>query len=90
MTGADVVFLELPLADPSTPPLLDELEEVGYCFSGVGPSFAEDGDALLLQCVPLEVDFGRIEVANPFARELLEYVRVDRERVLAIRPAAGG
>ncbi len=87
VTGADVVFLELPLADPSTPLLLDELEEVGFCFSGVGPSFAEDGDALLLQCVPVDVDFTRIEVANPFAEELLEYVRLDRERVNALGAA---
>ncbi|MBA2279871.1 MAG: ATP-binding protein [Acidimicrobiia bacterium] len=84
VTGAEVVYLELPLADPSTPLLLDEIEEVGYFLSGVGPSFAQDGDALLLQCVPLEVDFSRIEVANPFARELLEYVRADRARVRAL------
>lgn len=84
VTGADVVQLELPLADPSTPALLDELEAEGYFLAGVGPAFAEDGDALLLQCVPVEVDWDRIEVASPFARELVDYIRADKERVEAL------
>ncbi len=88
VTGAEVVFLDLPLADPSTPVLLEDLEDVGYFFSGVGPSFLEDGDALMMQCLgpDVELDKEQIAVANPFAAELVDYCFADRARVLGERP----
>lgn len=85
VTGAEVVYLNLPLADPSTPVLLGDLETIGYFFSGVGPSFLSDGDALMLQCVGAGVDLdpAQIEVASAFAQQLVDYCFADRDRVLA-------
>ena len=87
VTGAEVVQLNLPLADPSTPVLLEDLEDIGYFFCGVGPSFLQDGDALMLQCLGPDVhlDPEQIEVANPFAAELVTYCFADRDRVVAAR-----
>lgn len=84
VTGAEVVYLNVPLADPSTPVLLEDLEAIGYFFCGVGPSFLADGDALMLQCLgpDVELDPTQIEVASPFAAELVEYCFADRARVL--------
>jgi len=81
VTGADAVYLQLPLADPAMPALLDDAEADGFYFGGVGPSFLPDGDALCLQQVATDLDFNQIEIANPFAKELLEYIRIDRDRV---------
>lgn len=85
VTGADVVCLYLPLADPSTPAVLDELESFGYFFCGIGPAFVTDGDALMLQCLAphLELDPAAIEVASPFAADLVDYCFADRARVLS-------
>ncbi|MGQ0804745.1 MAG: GNAT family N-acetyltransferase [Actinomycetota bacterium] len=88
VTGAEVVHLWLPLADPAGPGLLDAAEAEGFFFLGVGPSFLPDGDALCLQRLAFDLDFDYVEVANPFARELLDYIRADRKRVQAAQPAA--
>src|SRR5262245_56967385 len=45
-SGAEAVFLELPLARAETPALCRSLERDGFFFSGIGPHFAADGDAL--------------------------------------------
>lgn len=89
VTGAEMISLELPLAHPGTPWLCREAEALGYFFCGVGPSFAEDGDALILQCLAEPLDPARIQVANPFAKELVQYIAQDRERVAASAPSWG-
>ena len=47
--GAEAIFLELPLAQAGTPALCEAAEAAGFYFSGIGPAFATDGDALLGQ-----------------------------------------
>ena len=44
-----------------------------------GPAFARD--ALLLQCVEEEINPALLQIENPFAKELLDYVARERERV---------
>lgn len=83
VTGAEAVYLELPLGDARTPALVEEAEEEGFFFAGLGPSFLPGGDALVMQRIASDLDFGRIEVANEFAVELLAYIRADRDRVVA-------
>ena len=57
------------------------VEEDGFFFSGLGPAFAADGDALLMQFLAEDLDPSLIEIENPFAKELLAYVVRERERV---------
>jgi hypothetical protein len=78
--GAEAVYLELPLSQPATAALCDEAEADGFFFSGIGPCFAADGDALRLQYLAVPLDAGQLQVENPFARELLAYVEAERRR----------
>jgi anti-sigma regulatory factor (Ser/Thr protein kinase)/GNAT superfamily N-acetyltransferase len=81
VAGAEVVYLELPLAQAGTPDLCRAAEEVGFFFSGVGPHFAPDGDALRLQFLNTALDPALVQVYSPFGQELLAYVAKERERV---------
>ena len=56
-------------------------EEAGFYFSGLGPDFAGDGDALLLQLPGEDLDLSLLQIDHSFARELLAYVGGERERV---------
>lgn len=78
---AEVVYLYLPLAQGCTPELCEMAEADGFFFSGLGPRFASEGDVLCCQYLQGELDPGQLEVANPFARELLDYVVAERARV---------
>jgi hypothetical protein len=79
--GAKAVSLELPLFQPETAEICRAAEEDGFFFSGLGPAFSADGDALLMQYLAEDLDLSLIEIENPFAKELLAYVARERERV---------
>lgn len=79
--GAEVVFLDLPLAQAGTPGLCEAAEEDGFFFSGVRPQFAPDGDFLRLQYLNVELDPGKIQILSSPARELLQYILEERHRV---------
>jgi anti-sigma regulatory factor (Ser/Thr protein kinase) len=79
--AAEVVYLELPLAQRGTPALCEAAEGDGFFFSGLGPRFAPDGDALRLQYLNCDLDVSRLQVFSPFGRELLDYVAAERARV---------
>ena len=81
MVGAKVVGLLLPLAQGGTPYLCEAAEADGFLFSGVQPEFAADGDFLRLQYLNAPLDLERIHLSSPFARELLDYILQERERV---------
>jgi hypothetical protein len=77
----DVVYLYLPLAQAGTPELCRRAEAEGFFFSGIGPRFLPDGDALCLQYVGGNFDTRLLQIATPFGRVLLDYVTAERARV---------
>jgi hypothetical protein len=79
--GAKAITLELPLVQPETAEVCRAVEQDGFFFSGLGPAFTADGDALLMQFLAEDLDLSLIEIENPFAKELLDYVAHERERV---------
>ena len=81
MVGAKVVGLLLPLAQGGTPYLSEAAEADGFFISGVQPEFAADGDFLRLQYLNAPLDLERIHLSSPFARELLDYILKEKERV---------
>jgi anti-sigma regulatory factor (Ser/Thr protein kinase) len=81
LAGAEVVYLELPLAQAMTPALCTIAEEKGFFLSGIGPHFASDGDVLRMQYLNTEIDMGRIQIYNPFGQELLAYIENEKARV---------
>jgi hypothetical protein len=80
-SGAKAVMLELPLAQPGTDDACRAAQADGFFFCGLGPAFAADGDALLLQYVAEDIDPALLQIESPFAKELLAYVVADRARV---------
>lgn len=78
---AGVVFLELPLDQPAIPELCRLAEEDGFFFSGVAPLATPTGDVLRLQYLNEELDPAQVQIENPFAREMLEYIVREQKRV---------
>jgi anti-sigma regulatory factor (Ser/Thr protein kinase)/GNAT superfamily N-acetyltransferase len=72
--GTEVVYLDLPLAQPVSVKLCEEAEKEGYFFAGVRPLEAADGDNLRLQCLAAPLDMTRLCIGPEFGRELYNYV----------------
>ena len=83
-SGAEAIFLELPLGEPGTPALCMAAEQEGFFFSGVGPCFAPGGDVLRLQYLNTPLDTERLQIASPFGGELCAYVEAERQRVAGL------
>lgn len=79
--GVEAVFVELPAAQPGTPETSEALAEQGLFFSGLGPCFAADGDALRLQWLRDPIDPSLLQIVSPFAQQLLTFAMQDRARV---------
>ena len=72
--GVAAILLDLPLAQPATAELCRELERHQFFFSGLGPAFAADGDALVLQWLAEDLDPSLVQIENPLAAAMLKYV----------------
>jgi len=79
LAGAEVINLDLPLAQEGTPDLCAAAEEDGFFFSGVWPRFAPDGDFLRLQYLNISLDPSNIRVFSPLGRELLAYALREKD-----------
>jgi anti-sigma regulatory factor (Ser/Thr protein kinase) len=77
--GAEVVFLDLPLAQPGTPDICAAAEEDGFIYCGIKPHFAPDGDYLRMVYLNVDLDLDRIQLFSPFAEQLLAYIRKEIE-----------
>jgi len=74
-----VVFqIRLNLSQPSVGQAVDILRKHGYFFGGVLPRWF-DSDGLLLQKLECPPDYDGILLWSDFAKELLEFIRKDRE-----------
>jgi hypothetical protein len=80
-SGAEVVYLELPLHHPGNAGLCAQAEELGFFFSGLSPQAPGRGDRLRLQYLKAPLDLGLLQIAGPFARELLSYIGAEIDRV---------
>ena len=78
---AQVLFVELPLQHPGTPPVVSELEGHGFGFAGVAPHFSTRGDLLRLVYVVDALKREPIHTYEDFAERLVDYVLAEQERV---------
>lgn len=76
--GAQYVSLSLPLHDPGTPALAEVARNTGFFYSGLGPSFVDGGDALLMQWLGTPLDTGKLQIYSDQARELVSFIEADR------------
>jgi hypothetical protein len=79
----EAVYAELPLSDPGTPAIADELESAGFGFLGVGPHFSQRGDILRLAYLVEPLQREPIKTANAFTGELVDYALAEQARVQA-------
>ena len=74
----DAVYVDLPLEDPATALVADDLERLGLSYAGVFPNRSTDGDVLRMQSLHrVRVKADDIAVASDHGRELLDYVLGD-------------
>jgi GNAT superfamily N-acetyltransferase len=77
----DAVYVDLPLEDPATALLSEDLERLGVSYAGVFPNNHTDGDVLRMQSLHrVRVKADDIAVASDHGRELLDYVLADLPR----------
>lgn len=75
------IFIDLPLSRPETAIHCQALEDMGFCFAGLVPEFA-DGDVLRLQYlnnVTLELE--NVVLVTDFGRELYAYCLAEYRRI---------
>ncbi len=76
--GLDAVYLDLPLDDPATALLAEDLERLGVSYAGVFPNDRCDGDVLRMQSLHrVRIVADDVSVASEHGRELLDYVLAD-------------
>jgi serine/threonine-protein kinase RsbW len=74
----DVVYVDLPLDDPATALVADQLERLGVSYAGIFPNSHADGDVIRFQSLHrARIDAGDLAVASDHGRELLDYVLAD-------------
>jgi serine/threonine-protein kinase RsbW len=79
--GIETIHVDLPLTHPLTPAYCATLEEMGFFFIGIIPSFLAGSDSLRLQYLDSPIiDFSLINVHSPFAEKLIRYVRGEYEK----------
>jgi serine/threonine-protein kinase RsbW len=74
----DAIYIDLPLEQPATALLADQLERLGISYAGIFPNHRTDGDVLRMQSLHrVRVKADDVAVASDHGRELLEYVLAD-------------
>jgi hypothetical protein len=74
----DAIYIDLPLEQPATALVADDLERLGVSYSGIFPNHHCDGDVLRMQSLHrVRVKADDIAVASDHGQELLDYVLSD-------------
>lgn len=75
MDEIQVIELYLSLADPMTPQIVPQLENLGFIFTGILPETSQ-GDSLVMQYFNgVHIDYDQIVLVTDVAKKLLAYVR---------------
>jgi hypothetical protein len=80
---AEALYAELPLADPATPAIADELESAGFGFLGLAPCFSLRGDILRLAYLVEPLAREPIKTLDAFTGQLVDYALAEQARVQA-------
>lgn len=77
----EAVFVDLPLANPTTAGLWESLGSSGLGFVGIGPHFSTQGDVVRLVYLVEPLAREPIHTYEPFAGRLVDYVLAEQQRV---------
>ncbi len=72
-TGAEVVFLNIPLNDAKIDEFLPDLEKMGFFFCGIVPYAFGGKDVVRFECLKRSIDLSRIKIYSDFAKSVFEY-----------------
>jgi hypothetical protein len=76
--GLDAIYIDLPLDNPGTALVADDLERLGVSYAGIFPNVRCDGDVLRMQSLHrVRIKADDVAVASDHGRELLDYVLGD-------------
>lgn len=70
----NAIFLDLPLQNAATPQQFDEIEELGFIYSGLAPLFHEQSHYLRLQIVYSELDLDLVEIYSQFGKKIKQLI----------------
>jgi GNAT superfamily N-acetyltransferase len=74
----DAVYVDLPLEQPATALVAEDLERLGVSYAGIFPNHLAAGDVLRMQSLHrVRVKADDVAVASDHGRDLLEYVLAD-------------
>ncbi len=77
----EVIYVELPLAQPGMPLTAQNLEKEGFSFVGIAPQFSPKGDLLRMVYLTEELAREPIHVEEEIGRWLVDYALAERLRV---------
>ncbi|WP_437203803.1 GNAT family N-acetyltransferase [Planctomicrobium sp. SH664] len=77
----EAVYAELPLNDPATAVVAEQLEQYGFGFIGVAPHFSDSGDVLRLAYLIEPLERAPIKTYEPLAGKLVDYALAEQRRV---------
>ncbi len=80
-SAVQVVFAELPVADPGTAAAAEELEQYGFAFAGVAPHFSQRGDLVRLVYLVAALQREPIKTYDESAARLVDYALAEQARV---------
>ncbi|HWQ65452.1 MAG TPA: GNAT family N-acetyltransferase [Methanospirillum sp.] len=81
---AEVVDLDLPLAQPATGLLIEQAESAGFIFTGIRPCQALDGDCARLQKLGVPFDLKNIHIYPGFGEVLLKDIASIMEAIQVV------
>jgi hypothetical protein len=80
-THVEVVYVDLPLDDPATALVAEELEKDGFGFLGVAPHFSTRGDLLRLAYLVELLGSEPIKTLDEAAGRLVDYALAEQTRL---------
>ena len=79
----EVVYVELPITDPATAIVAEQLERDGFGFIGIAPEFSNRGDVMRMAYLVEPVDRKAIHLLEDIAGEIVDYTLREQDRVRA-------
>src|SRR5690606_1156248 len=80
-THMEAVYVDLPIEDPGTAFVANNLEADGFGFLGIAPRFSARGDVLRMVYLVAPLERDPIKTFEPLADELVNYVLNEQSRV---------
>lgn len=80
---AEAVFVELPVDDPGSASVIEDLAAYGFGFAGIAPHFSPRGDLVRLVYLIEPLAREPIKTYDADAAELVDYVLAEQQRVRA-------